>query len=161
MDAAKDLKSKKGPGPKTFEHATIFIASSYPEWKRAGLTFLRAQCADGNLKSKATLLAALKSDAASPTLDPRYKPQAKLLMQFSSFMIDYAHDAGIEALDEQLPFDQHAVLSESLDYLKNQIIPGSTLVTLEIVDVNQVPDAPGPDKKKLNASPANPTIYLH
>lgn len=155
LELMKDAKNK----PVTT--AYIYVNSAYSDWKRAALAFMREQCAqsDGKLPDKKSLLASFKSHQGSPCVSDKFKKQQKHIMQFSAFMYDFAVEIGLEALDETLPFDQSKVLCDSLTYLQNSLNPAGKISKLSIFDLATTPDAPGPDRKKDNAYPGNPTIY--
>lgn len=151
LDVIKDTKSK----PAT--HGYVYIASTYPDWKAQTLAFLRAACVDGTLAPKKDALAALKSHPDSPCkANPK---QTKNMMQFAAFMLDYAAEIGLDALDESLPFDQAQVLTDSLAFFQNSLNPANKM-DLVIYDLANTPDAPGSDKKKALASPGHPSIYV-
>mmetsp|Transcript_3866 Transcript_3866/g.11846 ORF Transcript_3866/g.11846 Transcript_3866/m.11846 type:complete len:348 (+) Transcript_3866:32-1075(+) len=153
LDLIKDAKNKP------VAEAYVYVASAYPDWKRAALAFMRRLAADG-LPEKKALLAALKAHPDSPCLSPRFKPDQKNVMQFAAFMFDYAAEIGLDALDEALPFDQLQVLEDSRTYLQNSLNPAGKIDTLHILDLAAAPDAPGPAKKKNAASPGNPSIFV-
>jgi len=151
LDGVKEAKKKP-------THATIYVTTLYPEYRKACLQYMRALCAGGTLVDKKEVLSQLKADSTSPCA--AFPKEAKNVMQFCSFIHDYATEIGLDALDDSLPFDQKDVLDESREYLANSIIAGVTIV-VEVVDLAKFPDAPGPDKKKQLASPGKPSLYLH
>jgi len=153
LDALRDAKKDK-----SINAAYIYVTSKYPQWKLSTLAFMRNACQNNKLIDKKSLLSSLKSAPDSPCFHPEYKSQTKFIMQFASFQWDYADEIGLDALDDDLPFDQKYVLEDSKSYLQNSLIPNLVL-DLQIFDLAVDPDAPGPEKKKQNATPGRPIIY--
>ena len=158
LDAAKELKALKGKAP---AGAHVYVASTYPEWRKAVLAVAREACAKngGTLVEKKQLLEALKAETSPFAKGQPMDKQAKFAMQFGSFMHDYAAEVGLDAFDDSLPFDQVAVLNESKDYLSKCILSGSVL-PIEIVDLQNTPNPPGPEKKYAQASPGKVTLHV-
>ena len=150
LDAAKELKALKGKPP---AGGYVYVASVYPEWRKAVLKLARDACAaaGGALVEKKALLGALKGAGSPFAKGGALEKQAKFAMQFGSFMHDYAAEVGLDAFDDTLPFDQVAVLKESQDYLSKCIMSGQ-LLPIEIVDLENTPSPPGPEKKYANAT---------
>ena len=159
LDAAKELKALKGKPP---AGGYVYVASVYPEWRKAVLKLARDACAaaGGALVEKKALLGALKGAGSPFAKGGALEKQAKFAMQFGSFMHDYAAEVGLDAFDDTLPFDQVAVLKESQDYLSKCIMSGQ-LLPIEIVDLENTPSPPGPEKKYANASPGKVTMHLY
>ena len=156
LDAAKELKALKGKQPKG---AYVYVAGTYPDWRKAVLEIARRACADASgLVEKKVLLQALKADP-NFAKGSTFEKQAKLAMQFGSFMHDYASEVGIDAFDDVLPFSQVDVLNESKEYLSKCIFSGSIL-DIQIIDLDATPSPPGPEKKIGNASPGKVTMHL-
>ena len=80
LDSAKELKSLKGKKP---AGAYVYVATTYPDWRKAVLKTARDVC-NGSLVEKKELLGALKKDPAFAKDGP-FAKQAKLAMQFGSF----------------------------------------------------------------------------
>ena len=157
LDVLKEAKKSK----QTLNEAYVYVTPRYPPWKSKTLDFMRNRTMASSKKKllpKKDMLHILKTDPDSPCQkeDPK---QTKFIMQFASFMFDYADEIGPDALDDTLPFDQMAVLQESQTYLENGLISGST-IKLTIFDLDQSPNAPGPDKAKLLADPGKPSIHV-
>eukprot|EP00629_Pelagomonadales_sp_RCC1024_P016984 CAMPEP_0119267644 /NCGR_PEP_ID=MMETSP1329-20130426/5712_1 /TAXON_ID=114041 /ORGANISM="Genus nov. species nov., Strain RCC1024" /LENGTH=1109 /DNA_ID=CAMNT_0007267579 /DNA_START=194 /DNA_END=3519 /DNA_ORIENTATION=- len=149
LDAAKELKALKGKAP---AGARVYVASTYPPWRKAVLREARAACAAaGGLVEKKDLLGGLKQAAAFQK-GGEFGAQAKLAMQFGSFMHDYAAEVGLDAFDDTLPFSQVEILEQSKAYLSKCITPGKDLA-VEIVDLDATADPPGPKKKWEQATP--------
>ena len=153
LDSAKELKSLKGKKP---AGAYVYVATTYPDWRKAVLKTARAVC-NGSLVEKKELLGALKKDPAFAKDGP-FAKQAKLAMQFGSFQHDYAAEVGLGAFDDVLPFSQVQILEESKTYVQKNICGGDLDIT--IVDLDATADAPGPDKKKANASPGKVALHV-
>ena len=81
------LKGKKPAG------AYVYVATTYPDWRKAVLKTARAVC-NGSLVEKKELLGALKKDPAFAKDGP-FAKQAKLAMQF---------DGGRLAVQPRKPF---------------------------------------------------------
>ena len=79
-----------------------------------------------------------------------------MAMQFGSFQHDYAAEVGLGAFDDVLPFSQGRSWRVEGDVQKN--ICGGDDIT--IVDLDATSDAPGPDKKKMNASPGKVALHV-
>ena len=90
--------------------------------------------------------------------DGPFAKQAKLAMQFGSFQHDYAAEVGLGAFDDVLPFSQVQILEESKTYVQKNICSGDLEIT--IIDLDATADAPGPDKKKANASPGKVALHV-
>jgi len=79
-------------------------------------------------------------------------------MQFGSFQHDYAAEVGLGAFDDVLPFSQVQILEESKTYVQKNICGGDLDIT--IVDLDATQDAPGPEKKRANASPGKVALHV-
>ena len=132
LDSAKELKSLKGKKP---AGAYVYVATTYPDWRKAVLKTARAVC-NGSLVEKKELLGALKKDPAFAKDGP-FAKQAKLAMQFGSFQHDYAAEVGLGAFDDVLPFSQVQILEESKTYVQKNICGGDLDIT--IVDLDATP----------------------
>mmetsp|Transcript_23198 Transcript_23198/g.69557 ORF Transcript_23198/g.69557 Transcript_23198/m.69557 type:complete len:1127 (-) Transcript_23198:68-3448(-) len=157
LDAAKELKALKGKAP---AGGYVYVAGTYPPWRKAVLARARACCAanGGQLVEKKALLGALKGDPAFGK-EGEFAKQAKLAMQFGSFQYDYAAEVGLGAFDDVLPFSQVDVLNESKLYFSKCIFSGSVL-DITIVDLDATDSPPGPEKKYAQASPGKVTMHL-
>ena len=153
LDCMKDAKSKKN-----LNSAYIYVTPTYPDWKIATLAFMRSLAPEDSLPPKKDVLAALKAHPESPCTTT-FKAQTKAIMQFASFMHDYADEIGLDALDDTLPFDQTDVLLESKTYLENSLLPNAKL-SIDIFDLSKNDASPGPDKKKTLADPGKPSIFI-
>ena len=138
----------------------VYVAGTYPPWRKAVLARARACCAanGGQLVEKKALLGALKGDPAFGK-EGEFAKQAKLAMQFGSFQYDYAAEVGLGAFDDVLPFSQVDVLNESKLYFSKCIFSGSVL-DITIVDLDATDSPPGPEKKYAQASPGKVTMHL-
>ena len=102
----------------------------------------------------ATFMKDLKDWSAKNVDD---KKMLKLTMQFASFAKREVDDIGVSAMDVQLPFDQRAILSDALKYMKKQIdISEITVINLEGEDASSVPD-----RLKESVTPGKPSLWLH
>ena len=71
---------------------------------------------------------------------------------------DYAAEVGLGAFDDVLPFSQVQILEESKTYVQKNICGGDLDIT--IVDLDATQDAPGPEKKRANASPGKVALHV-
>jgi hypothetical protein len=83
------------------------------------------------------------------------KKMIKDVMQFASFMKDEANDVGAIALDLELPFDQCAILEDTIPYLKAQL----DLPNLDVVDLDKAEGIP--DRVVSNVAPGRPYLWMH
>jgi hypothetical protein len=88
-------------------------------------------------------------------------PDKKLIknaMQFASFTKREVEDVGPVAMETALPFDQKAILEESVAYLKSQLY-------LKDIDVVKTDDAEAnadvPDRLKENVVPGKAHLWFH
>ena len=83
------------------------------------------------------------------------KKLIKLTMQFVSFMKKEVDDVGEMGMDIKCPFDQFAILSESLAYIKAQL-------NLEDLGVGRVddPELAVPERTSQNVLPGKPALWM-
>ena len=84
-------------------------------------------------------------------------------MQFVSFRKREVDDVGITALDIRLPFDQRAILEESLQYIQSQLnIESINIIKLKSdgTTATVVGDATIPDRIIENVEPGKPYLWI-
>ena len=142
----------RGASPPLLKHGLHAIDAT------PGSLMICAQVCNGSLVEKKELLGALKKDPAFGKEGP-FAKQAKLAMQFGSFQHDYAAEVGLGAFDDVLPFSQVQILEESKTYVQKNICGGDLEIT--IIDLDASADAPGPEKKRANASPGKVALHVY
>lgn len=93
---------QKAPG---FKKAKVFVTNGYELNKQQILKYMQTVFVDEKFSSD--FIKGLKVFIES---DPVLKKDTKVLMQFGSFMKNEAEEAGIDALQLTVPFDQFAIL---------------------------------------------------
>ena len=117
---APPKKGPKGP-PKSVSEATIVVASEFVGWRAICLGIL-AESYDGANKTfppVPDILAKVKSSELAA--DANFKNVMKMVMPFIKFKMDEANLAGASALNTKLMFDEHAVLTENIDFIKRAV----------------------------------------
>ena len=138
---------------KGWSKAAILVCDSYPEWKINVLKWMQEQYS-AETGFPATFMKDLKGWTGTNVED---KKLIKLSMQFASFVKREAEDVGPMAMDVQLPFDQKAILSEALEFIKKQV----NVTELDIIKLGVDDTADVPDKLASNVMPGKPHLWLH
>ena len=132
------------------------MATTYPDWRKAVLKTARAVC-NGSLVEKKELLGASRRTRPSPRTGPSRSRRNWPCSSGASSTITRRR-SGLGAFDDVLPFSQVQILEESKTYVQKNICGGDLDIT--IVDLDATQDAPGPDKKKANASPGKVALHV-
>ena len=151
QDALKKFRQQVGKAKKGYTTVSVCVTNRYAEWKVNVLKHLQSQYTEGS-GFPATLMKDMKKWSAENAPD---KKMIKDVMQFASFMRDEANDVGAIALDLELPFDQCAILEDTLLYLKAQL----DLPNLDVLDLDKAEDIP--DRVASNVSPGRPYLWMH
>ena len=84
-------------------------------------------------------------------------------MQFVSFRKREVDDVGITALDVRLPFNQQAILEDSLQYIQSQL----NMDSINIIKLGGdgiasavIGDTPIPDRIVENVEPGKPYLWI-
>jgi len=151
-DSLKNFRGSAGKARKGWKTATILVAPDYPQWKVDVLLWMQSTYDKTIVSFPPTFMKDLKGWSASNVSD---KKKIKLVMQFASFMKREVDDVGEMGMDITCPFDQAAILSESLAYLKSQL-------NLEELTVGLVDDAElaVPERTSQNVSPGKPVLWM-
>jgi leucyl-tRNA synthetase len=113
----KKFRGLAGKAKKGWQTASIIVADEYPQWKIDILLWMQGRFSEES-GFPPTFMKDLKVWTGKNISD---KKMIKFTMQFASFMKNEASEVGKVALDTQLPFDQDAILSGSMQYLKSQL----------------------------------------
>ncbi|CAM9199743.1 unnamed protein product [Ascophyllum nodosum] len=129
----------------------VYVASSYPQWKQDTLSHLR-QCLEdnGGKEFAPDVIKGLKAFTAGAGFD---KKQSQAAMQFAAFVKAEYEEAGPQALESTLPFDQTAILEENTAYIRDSL-------GVEEVRILDAEGEEGDARKKSSAEPGRPTLYL-
>jgi leucyl-tRNA synthetase len=151
-DSLKSFRNAAGKAKKGWKSATILVAEDYPEWKVNALLWMQSQYDKSTGSFPATFMKDLKEWSAANVSD---KKQIKLTMQFVSFQKREVEEVGETGMDVKCPFDQLAILSESIAYIKSQL-------SLEEVGIGKVddPELAVPDRTSQNVSPGKPVLWI-
>lgn len=151
-DSIKNFRTSAGKAKKGWKEATILVAEEYPQWKVDALLWMQSQYDKDSASFPATFMKDLKGWTATNVPD---KKKIKLTMQFVSFMKREVEDVGETGMDTKCPFDQIAILNESLAYIKSQL-------NLEEVNVGKVedPDLAVPERTSQNVTPGKPVLWM-
>lgn len=151
-DSLKNFRNAVGKAKKGWKSATILVAQDYPEWKVNALLWMQSQYDKSTGSFPATFMKDLKVWSTANAND---KKQIKLIMQFVSFQKREVDDVGETGMDVKCPFDQLAILSESIAYIKSQL-------SLEEVGIGKVedPELAVPDRTSQNVSPGKPVLWI-
>jgi len=142
--------------------AVVYFAKDFPEWKQKVLTVLRSKNAAGQLplmqqdkmKEDAAASAQWKEVMTDLMKDPALKPFGKHLGPFAAFKREEAAQFGAGALEASVQFDEMALLSENVQYLKQKLQVDITVRAAE--------DLAGPEQKDAagNAQPGQPSVHF-
>lgn len=149
-DSLKHFRTQAGKAKKGWQLASILLSDDYPQWKIVTLRWMQDQYKDGAFSD--SFMEDLKDWSGKAVAD---KKMVKFTMQFASFRKKEVDDVGQSALDIRLPFDQRAIMLESLSYMKSQL----NLDELNIVKLGE--DAHDvPDRINENVEPGKPYLWL-
>jgi leucyl-tRNA synthetase len=151
QDALKKFRQQVGKAKKGYTTVSVCVTNCYAQWKVDVLKHLQSQYSEG-IGFPDTLMKDMKKWSAENAPD---KKMIKDVMQFASFMKDEANDVGAIALDLELPFDQCAILEDTIPYLKAQL----DLPNLDVVDLDKAEGIP--DRVVSNVAPGRPYLWMH
>lgn len=150
-DNLKNFRQQLGKAKKGWTNSSILVTDSYPEWKVNVLLMMQEKYDNG---FPADFMKQLKVWCK----DLPDKKLIKNTMQFASFTKREVEDVGPIAMETVLPFDQKAILEESIAYLKSQL-------NLNEVDVLKTDDAATsaevPDRLKESVVPGKAHMWFH
>jgi leucyl-tRNA synthetase len=149
-DSLKHFRTQVGKAKKGWEKASILVCDVYPQWKIDTLVWMQTQYKDGSFAE--SFMKDLKDWSSTAVID---KKMVKLTMQFASFRKKEVEDVGPAALDIRLPFDQAAIMTESLSYMKSQL----NLDDLNIIKLGE-DDVEVPERVTENVEPGKPHLWL-
>jgi leucyl-tRNA synthetase len=151
-DSLKNFRTAAGKAKKGWKTATILVAEDYPEWKVNALLWMQSQYDNTAGSFPSTVMKDLKMWTNENVSN---KKQKGLTMQFVSFVMGEVREVGEVAMDIKCPFDQFAILGESLDYIKSQL-------GLEELGVGRVDDQElsVPERTSQNVTPGKPVLWM-
>jgi len=142
--------------------ATVYVALNFPEWKVKVLDYLRARNTKGGLPLMS--MEEMKDDEAAKAQwkdcmtelmqDAELKPFGKHLGPFAAFKRDEAAALGVSCLDATVPFDELALLKESVEYLKEKLG-----MDVEILFAES-PKGPEHQDAATQAQPGKPAVFF-
>lgn len=150
-DSLKSFRTLTGKAKKGWQKVSILISDVYPQWKIDALVWMQEQYTESGTFGE-SFMKDLKEWSTTAVSD---KKMVKLTMQFVSFRKKEVEDVGITALDIRLPFDQKAILSESLNYIQSQL----SLESIDIVKLGEDP-VEVPDRIIENVEPGKPYLWF-
>jgi len=152
-DSLKNFRTTSGKAKKGWKKATLLVAEGYPQWKVDALLWMQSAYDKDSGSFPSTFMKDLKEWATETNASN--KKQIKLNMQFVSFIKREVDDVGEMGMDIKCPFDQVAIMSESLVYLTSQL-------GLEGLDVGRVddPELAVPERTSQNVSPGKPILWM-
>lgn len=149
-DSLKHFRTQVGKAKKGCDKASILLCNMYPQWKIDTLLWMQTQYKNGGFDD--TFMKELKDWSSTSVSD---KKMVKFTMQFASFRKKEVEDVGESALDIRLPFDQQAIFSESLSYIKSQLnLPDLDILKLDD-NTNEIPE-----RVTENVEPGKPHMWL-
>mmetsp|Transcript_26852 Transcript_26852/g.57098 ORF Transcript_26852/g.57098 Transcript_26852/m.57098 type:complete len:1117 (-) Transcript_26852:148-3498(-) len=151
-DSLKSFRTAAGKAKKGWKTATLLVADDYPQWKIDALLWMQSQYDGASGSFPETFMKDLKGWA---TGNAGGKKQVKLTMQFVSFVKREVDDVGEMGMDIRCPFDQTAILNESLAYIKSQL----DLKELSVGRVDD-PELAVPERTSQNVSPGKPVLWM-
>lgn len=149
-DSLKHFRAQAGKAKKGWKTASILLSDVYPQWKINTLIWLQEHYNGGSFAD--SFMEDLKDWSGAAIAD---KKMIKLTMQFASFRKKEVDDVGETALDIRLPFDQKAIMTESLSYIKSQL----NLAELDIIKLGE-DEADVPERIAENVEPGKPYLWL-
>lgn len=147
----KKFRSQVGKAKKGWKKASIVVAEFYPEWKVETLKWMQEQYSEESGALSETFMQDLKAWTSHSISD---KKMIKMTMQFAAFMKNEVSEVGRAALDTQSPFDQVAILEESMKYIKAQL----SLEELDILKLETSSEIP--DRVADQATPGTPYLWM-
>lgn len=160
-DSIRQFRTQAGKAKKDWKTISILVSDVYPQWKIDTLLWMQQQYnATAKIFSE-TFMKDLKDWSGKAVTD---KKLIKLVMQFASFRKKEVEDVGETAMDIQLPFDQCAIITECLPYIKAQIniVPSSsdTTSTITIIKLDAATDQGIPERITENVEPGKPYLWV-
>lgn len=151
-DSLKHFRASAGKAKKGWKVATILVAEEYPQWKVDALLWMQTKYIQNVGSFPDTFMNDLKEWSTANVSD---KKKVKLTMQFVSFMKKEVEDVGEMGMDIKCPFDQLAVMTESLAYIKSQL-------NFEALGVGCVDDSElaVPENILQNVAPGKPVLWM-
>lgn len=149
-DSLKRFRTQAGKAKKGWSNVSILVSDAYPQWKIDTLTWMQTQYHHGSFSD--SFISDLKYWTGTTVAD---KKMIKFVMQFASFRKKEVEDVGETALDIRLPFDQKAIMTESLSYMKSQL----NLADVDIIKLGE-DDANVPDRVTENVEPGKPYMWF-
>jgi len=151
-DSLKTFRTSAGKAKKGWKVATILVAEEYPQWKVDALLWMQTKYDQASGSFPDTFMSDLKEWSTANVSD---KKKVKLAMQFVSFMKKEVEDVGEMGMDIKCPFDQVAIMNESLSYIKSQL-------NLEGLGVGRVDDSElaVPENTSQNVAPGKPYLWM-
>mmetsp|Transcript_12919 Transcript_12919/g.27866 ORF Transcript_12919/g.27866 Transcript_12919/m.27866 type:complete len:1110 (-) Transcript_12919:141-3470(-) len=151
-DSLKNFRTSAGKAKKGWKTATVLVADGYPEWKINALLWMQSQYNKSSGSFPPTFMKDLKVWSTANVSD---KKKIKLTMQFVSFMKREVDEVGEMGMDIKCPFDQSAILNESVAYIKAQL----NMAELSVASVDD-PELAVPDRTSQNVSPGKPVLWM-
>jgi leucyl-tRNA synthetase len=155
-DSLKSFRTLSGKAKKGWEKASILISDVYPQWKIDALLWMQEQYNQESGSFGESFMKNLKDWSTAVVSD---KKMVKFTMQFVSFRKKEVEDVGITALDIRLPFDQTAILLESLSYIQSQLNVAATIDMIKLEDNDDTTHAI-PDRIIENVEPGKPYLWF-
>jgi len=154
-DSMKSFRNTASKAKPALRKAVVLVRDTYPQWREDTLVWMRGQYEGNGGSFSASFMKDLKAYGASlPD-----KKMMKNIMQFASFMKKEVEEVGEVALDLSMPYDQRAILVDSLMAIKSQI--GREEV--QVINMDAGGDHEGmkiPDKAASNVTPGKPYLYV-
>jgi leucyl-tRNA synthetase len=149
-DNLKTFRQQVGKARKGWTESSILITDSFPEWKIEVLLWMQEKYDNGFPDDFMKQLMVWTKTLPDKKL-------VKLAMQFASFTKREVDDVGPVAMETTLPFDQKAILEESIAYLKSQL----NLEKIDVVKLDDVEASAGvPDRLRENVVPGKAHFWF-
>jgi leucyl-tRNA synthetase len=151
-DSTKLFRASAGKAKKGWSKASILVSDAYPQWKIDLLLWMQTQY-DPDEGFPKTFIPDLKVWTGKNIEDQKL---IKVAMQFASFAKKEVEDVGAMAMDVQLPFDQSAILLETLEYIKKQ----TAISQLDILKLVGGEASVVPERTSDGVTPGKPFLWL-
>jgi leucyl-tRNA synthetase len=150
-DNIKSMRQQAGKQKKAFEKSSILVIDSYPQWK-VDVLLMMQETYNKNNGFPQDFMKHLKGWCANLS----DKKLIKNTMQFASFTKNEVEEVGPVAMETTIPFDQRAIMEDSIDYLKSQL----NLQSIDIINLDNS-DAEIPDRLRENVVPGKAYLWFH
>lgn len=148
-DNLKTMRAQAGKARKGWTESSVLVTDSYPEWKVDVLLMMQEKYDNG---FPSDFMKQLK-DWCKDLPD---KKMIKNTMQFASFTKKEVEEVGPVAMETTIPFDQKAIMEDSVEYLKSQL----HLKKVDVINLGESDASEIPDRLRENVVPGKAYLWF-